>query len=98
MCKKTLTPYEITEGITEVPMFSDKKGNLYIAFVIPNDDLNIEKDLSNPIIIYQQIKREFVAEPIKLEGTLLEIYDSDVINIQLNRDTMLFQDEVDLED
>ena len=89
MLKVTLEP----AGVCGIPMFSDEKGDLYIALEIP------DPYCENTIVFYQRIHRNFDKNPptFTIVGTSLEVYDTDMINIQLSRATMLLEEEVNLQ-
>ena len=88
MSKTVLKP----DGLISVPVFVDNEGNEYICLSVPKD-LQSEKGHW----IYQRVKRtkEGVMTFI---GTLLEVYDEDMISIQLNfQSSTLFEQDVEID-
>ena len=86
MTKKQLN----MNGVISVPVFKDEKGNEYICLSVPN-----ELQDGKGCWIYQQIKRK--DNVMTFVGTLLEIYDEDMINIQLDiGSTALFEGNVEI--
>lgn len=78
-------------GLVSIPVYIDENGNEYICLSVPKEIQGVKGHW-----IYQQIKRDKQGI-MTFVGTLLEVYDEDMINIQLDfQSTALFEEDVEI--
>ena len=81
----TMTKKKILKkaGTVIVPIYKDENGEEYICLSVPD-----EQKEKKGIRLYQKIERK--GDVMNLVGTDLEVYDEDLINIQIGSRTFTF--------
>ena len=73
-----------------VPVYYDENGCCWLKLVLPGTF-----EASKPVIIFHRVIFHLDGGGVQLEGTELEILDSDVINIALDEPAFLFAEQVE---